>query len=51
LTVHSSAAIDAWRSARIVLSAVVTTSASSATISDASDVSTSTHLCEVIMEL
>jgi hypothetical protein len=34
LTVHSSCSIEAPRSSRIVLSAVVTTSASSATIND-----------------
>ena len=43
LTVHSSCSTEAPRSMRIVLSAVVTTSASSATISDATDATISTQ--------
>ena len=45
LTVHSSSSTDALRCMRIELSAVDTTVTSSATISDAIDVRTSTHLC------
>jgi hypothetical protein len=44
LTVHSSASTDASRSSRIVVSAVVTTSASSATMKEAIDVRARTHL-------
>ena len=43
LTVHSSCSIDAPRCTRIVGSAVVTTSASSATISDAIDATANTQ--------
>ena len=42
-TVHSSCSIDAPRCTRIVGSAVVTTSASSATISDATDATIKTQ--------
>src|SRR5205823_5107429 len=48
LTVHSSWSIDAVRCSRIELSAVDTTVTSSATISDATDVRTRTHLCLVL---
>ena len=44
LTVHSSASTDAPRSSRIVVSAVVTTSASSATMKEAIEVRARTHL-------
>jgi hypothetical protein len=42
--VHCNASIEAASSRRIVLKAVVTTSASSATINDASEVSASTQV-------
>jgi hypothetical protein len=43
LTVHSSSSIEAPRSCRIVVRAVETTSVSSATISDATEVSARTQ--------
>jgi hypothetical protein len=45
VTVHCRTSTEAPRSARIVLSAVDTTRRSSATINDATDVRTRTHLC------
>jgi hypothetical protein len=53
-TVHSNSAIEAPSSSRIVLSAVDTTSVSSATISDATDASASTQrecLRSVVMSM
>jgi hypothetical protein len=49
LTVHSSSSIDAPRSSRIVFKAVVTTSMSSTTISDATDTSARTQRCAVVI--
>ena len=47
--VHSSSATEAPRSVRIVLSAVETTSVSSATISDDTEARTRIHLCLEVM--
>ena len=50
LTVHSSVAIEACRSRCMVLSAVATTSWSSATIRAAADVSASVHFCLLVKD-
>jgi hypothetical protein len=49
LTVHSSCSTDAPRSVRIVLSAVDTTSVSSAAINDPIAVNTTTHLVAALV--